>query len=69
SGYGKAAMRLAAQWILTNRPGVDCLMLAVNVRNMTARKVYLRSGFWDTGDTYCGRVGTQNILACIVGSK
>ncbi|RUW21604.1 pyridoxal-phosphate dependent enzyme [Mesorhizobium sp. M4B.F.Ca.ET.143.01.1.1] len=69
SGYGRAAMRLAAQWILTNRPGVDCLMLAVNVRNMTARKVYLRSGFWDTGGTYCGPVGTQNILACTVGSK
>ncbi|OBQ86462.1 pyridoxal-phosphate dependent enzyme [Mesorhizobium sp. WSM3873] len=69
SGYGKAAMRLAAQWILINRPAVACLMLAVNVRNMTARNVYLRSGFCDTGATYCGPVGTQNILKYIFGSE
>ncbi|WP_342709928.1 GNAT family N-acetyltransferase [Bradyrhizobium sp. B124] len=62
NGYGMAAMRLAVQWILTNRPCVDHLMLAVNARNGTARNLYLKSGFRDTGATYLGPVGIQNIL-------
>ncbi|RWM38699.1 pyridoxal-phosphate dependent enzyme [Mesorhizobium sp.] len=61
-GYGKGAIRLIARWILTNRPDVNRLMLAVNVRNVMARDSYLKSGFWDTGTTYCGPIGTQNIL-------
>ncbi|WP_206618665.1 MULTISPECIES: pyridoxal-phosphate dependent enzyme [unclassified Mesorhizobium] len=69
SGYGEAAMRLAVQWVLVNRPAVACLLLAANVRNLTARNVYLRSGFCDTGATYCGPVGTQNILKYIFDSE
>ncbi|QOZ36473.1 GNAT family N-acetyltransferase [Bradyrhizobium sp. CCBAU 53421] len=62
NGYGTAAIRLATQWILAKRPCVDHLMLAVNARNATARKLYLKSGFRDTGATYLGPVGIQNIL-------
>ncbi|MES0132578.1 pyridoxal-phosphate dependent enzyme [Mesorhizobium sp. M0029] len=69
SGFGKTAMRLAAEWILTNRPRVARFMLAVNVRNIVARKVYQTSGFCNTGATYYGPVGTQNILEYILCSK
>jgi len=61
-GYGKAANALAAEWILANRPCVSRLMLLVNARNLTARHVYLKSGYRDTGATYYGPIGIQNIL-------
>lgn len=61
-GYGSAAIELAARWVSTNRPSVNSLMLGVNVRNVPARAVYLKSGFRDTGATHYGPSGTQNIL-------
>ncbi|MET4036297.1 MULTISPECIES: GNAT family N-acetyltransferase [unclassified Bradyrhizobium] len=67
NGYGKAATGLAAQWILTNRPCINRLMLAVNVRNVRAREVYLKSGFRDTGAMHCGPIGPQNILENRIG--
>ncbi|RWD82941.1 pyridoxal-phosphate dependent enzyme [Mesorhizobium sp.] len=62
NGYGKAATRLAAEWISTNRTSINRLMLAVNARNVIARQAYLRSGFRETGNTHCGSAGLQNIL-------
>ncbi|WP_205586994.1 pyridoxal-phosphate dependent enzyme [Rhizobium sp. CCGE531] len=62
NGYGRAAAQLAAQWILANRPSIKRLMLGVNVRNVTARLVYLNAGFRDTDVTYQGPAGTQNIF-------
>ncbi|MET4519850.1 GNAT family N-acetyltransferase [Bradyrhizobium sp. I1.7.5] len=67
NGYGKAAIKLAARWISTNRPPVNSLMLGVNVRNETARAVYLKSGFRDTGATHFGPSGTQDILERKIG--
>lgn len=61
-GYGKLAIRLAVQWILKNRRCIDRLMLAVNVRNVAARQLYLSSGFLGTGAVNCGPTGPQNIL-------
>ncbi|WOH80333.1 GNAT family N-acetyltransferase [Bradyrhizobium sp. BEA-2-5] len=68
NGYGKAATGLAAQWILTNRPCVNRLMLGVNIRNVRARGAYLKSGFRDTEATHCGPIGPQNILEYKIGS-
>ncbi|SFN92634.1 cysteine synthase A [Bradyrhizobium sp. Rc3b] len=62
NGYGGAAIELAARWVSTNRPWINSLMLGVNVRNVTARAVYLKSGLRDTGATHYGPSGTQNIL-------
>jgi len=62
NGYGRAAARLARLWILTNRPSIKRLMLGVNVRNVTARHLYLKTGFRDTGATYQGPHGLQNIF-------
>ncbi|WOH57628.1 GNAT family N-acetyltransferase [Bradyrhizobium sp. BWC-3-1] len=66
-GYGRAATKLAARWVSKNRPYVGSLMLGVNVRNETARAVYLKSGFRDTGATHFGPSGTQNILEHKIG--
>lgn len=62
NGYGRAAARLAAQWISANRPSIKRLLLGVNVRNVVARAVYLKAGFRDTGSTYEGPLGPQNIF-------
>ncbi|MCK1541349.1 GNAT family N-acetyltransferase [Bradyrhizobium sp. 179] len=67
NGYGRAAIKLAARWVSTNRPIVNSLMLGVNVRNETARAVYLKSGFRDTGATHFGPSGAQNILELKIG--
>ncbi|ESX00601.1 cystathionine beta-synthase [Mesorhizobium sp. LSJC268A00] len=67
NGYGTFASKLTGEWILTNRPRINRLMLAVNGRNIKARDVYLRSGFRDTGATYCGPIGTQTIFEYRIG--
>ncbi|MGY5795537.1 pyridoxal-phosphate dependent enzyme len=62
NGYGKAVTGLAVRWISANRRSINRLMLAVNERNVTARHVYLGSGFRETGIIYCGSAGLQDIL-------
>lgn len=61
-GYGRAGAGLAVSWVRQNRPEVKQLMLAVNARNVLAKSVYLNSGFVDTGSTFRGPIGHQNIL-------
>ncbi|MER8583296.1 GNAT family N-acetyltransferase [Mesorhizobium sp. M1423] len=67
NGYGKAGIGLASQWISKNRPCVSRLMLTVEEDNVTARHVYLKSGFFDTGATYYDTFGLQNILEYEIG--
>jgi RimJ/RimL family protein N-acetyltransferase len=62
-GYGRAGIALAVEWIRLNRPKVERLMLAVNVRNRHARAIYLRCGFANTGALHQGPIGRQAILA------
>lgn len=61
-GYGRSGVDLAVQWIARFRPSVKSLMLSVNVRNELAKRVYLKCGFVDTGETCMGSIGSQNIL-------
>lgn len=61
-GYGKAAVQLAVQWLMANRPCVRRLMLTVNLRNGASRGAYLKWGFRDTGAIFVGPIGPQNIL-------
>lgn len=69
NGYGKAATELVSQWISTNRPSANRLMLAVEEDNVRARHFYLASGFSDTGATYCDKkFGLQNVLEREIGS-
>jgi RimJ/RimL family protein N-acetyltransferase len=62
-GFGRAGIELTVAWLRRNRPGVSRLMLAVNVRNVLARALYLRCGFTSTGATHRGPIGEQDILA------
>ncbi|WP_198024894.1 GNAT family N-acetyltransferase [Bradyrhizobium sp. Cp5.3] len=68
-GYGRSAVRLAAQWLSTNRPCIDRLMLSVNLRNIAARGAYLKWGFRDTGALCSGPIGPQNILEYEIGLR
>ncbi|MEM5461943.1 pyridoxal-phosphate dependent enzyme [Paraburkholderia phytofirmans] len=61
-GYGKSATTLIPEWVTSNRPEANRVMLAVNRRNAGARRLYLGSGFQETGATYPGPTGLQDIL-------
>ena len=61
-GYGKAAIRLAAQWIARERPAVTHVMSSVNVANLAAFNLNLACGLTPTGRIVEGRIGRQRIM-------
>lgn len=61
-GYGKAAIRLAAQWIARERPIVTLVMSSVNVANLAAFNLNLACGLTPTGQIVEGRLGPQRIM-------
>jgi len=63
-GCGTAAVVLAAHWIAAHWPQASKLMLSVNVENTTAREFYRRCGFQETGESFNGRLGAEDILSC-----
>ncbi len=65
-GYGKAALRLAGQWIARIRPEVTQVMSSVNVRNVPALRLNLACGFAPTGEMIEGRIGRQIVLGVSV---
>ncbi|MGY4473614.1 GNAT family N-acetyltransferase [Bradyrhizobium sp. USDA 3364] len=68
NGYGRAAVGLMAEWVWTNRPGINRIMGAINARNLTSRNVLLKAGFRDTGATHLGPIGLQNIVEYQISS-
>lgn len=62
-GYGKAAIRLAAQWIARERPMVTHVMSSVNVANLAAFNLNLACGLTPTGEIVDGRIGRQRIMS------
>ncbi|AOO85141.1 GNAT family N-acetyltransferase [Bosea vaviloviae] len=61
-GYGKAAIRLAAQWIARERPAVTHVMSSVNVANLAAFNLNVACGLTPTGRVVEGRIGRQRIM-------
>ena len=61
-GIGRAALRLIVRWIITERPTVVRLMLAVNVNNHRAAAFYERCGFLVSGVELEGRIGRQRVM-------
>ena len=61
-GYGKAAIRLAAQWIARERPAVTHVMSSVNVANLAAFHLNLVCGLTPTERIIEGRIGRQRIM-------
>lgn len=61
-GYGKAAIRLAAQWIARERPAVTHVMSSVNVDNLAAFHLNLSCGLMPTGRIVDGSIGLQKLM-------
>lgn len=61
-GYGKAAIRLAAQWIARERPAVTHVMSSVNVDNLAAFHLNLSCGLVPTGRIVDGPIGLQRLM-------
>ncbi|TLS36422.1 GNAT family N-acetyltransferase [Pseudalkalibacillus caeni] len=61
-GYGKLAMMMAPEFVSRNFNGIDEIVLAVNKRNIAAKKLYEKAGFQFEGTMREGRIGPQYIL-------
>ena len=61
-GYAKQAMFLLNKFVAAEFPNCNEIILAVNHKNITAQKLYLKVGFQDTGKRKIGPIGEQFIL-------
>lgn len=61
-GYGRAAMALLPDYVECYHPGTEEIVLLVNERNREAERLYLASGFCDTGQRRMGAKGVQKLL-------
>ncbi|MCA0987639.1 GNAT family N-acetyltransferase [Guptibacillus algicola] len=66
NGYGKEAMSLVKEYVKTNFPDIDEVVLGVNEENVAARKIYLEHGYVDLDKKKEGRSGTMSILHLFV---
>ncbi|MGX6979792.1 GNAT family N-acetyltransferase [Vagococcus elongatus] len=62
-GYAKKTLRLLPQYMLEKHPAVNEVVLAVNVRNTVAQKLYLTCGFKDEGVRVEGPKGELLVLS------
>ncbi|ART74990.1 hypothetical protein B4U37_02550 [Sutcliffiella horikoshii] len=60
-GVAGKSLDLLPDYVERNFPYVDEVVLAVNLRNEDAQRVYLRSGFKDSGRRVMGRMGEQYV--------
>ena len=61
-GYAKTAVRLAAQWIVRERPAVTHVMSSVNVDNLPSLRLNLACGMTPTGQIVEGPFGRQRLM-------
>ncbi|PJI92429.1 acetyltransferase (GNAT) family protein [Yoonia maricola] len=62
-GIAKACCMQLHDYLSKHYGDAKAVYLTVNLRNQAARKVYLASGFVDTGDQWLlGEAGPQNVL-------
>ncbi|HET7615467.1 MAG TPA: GNAT family N-acetyltransferase, partial [Bacillales bacterium] len=62
-GFAKAGMRILNGFVQKEFPCVDEVVLAVNMKNIAAQKMYEKSGFQDTGRRTFGSKGEQKVLS------
>lgn len=62
-GYGKKVMELVADYVIQQYDSVHELVLSVNLDNEHAYRMYLKSGFKDTGRKIKGIRGPQYVLS------
>lgn len=62
-GVGGRALAALPELVDRELPGAQSVVLTVNVRNLVARRLYLRHGFTDTDRLYLGgSAGPQHVL-------
>lgn len=61
-GYAKQAMLLLKEFVVTEFPNCNEIVLAVNYKNIAAQQLYLKVGFHDTGKRKVGPIGEQFIM-------
>jgi diamine N-acetyltransferase len=61
-GYGKATINSVIRYIIENFPNSKCLNLTVCADNFSARKLYEKFGFSETGDVYDDEIVYRFIL-------
>lgn len=61
-GFAKHAMRLLSEFVKSEFPSYDEIVLAVNHKNIPAQELYRKVGFHDTGERKMGPIGQQYIL-------
>ncbi len=66
-GYARLGMKALRAFVKEQFPHIREIVLAVNVRNEPAQKLYLRTGFEDRGIRRPGAVGMQWIMHYVIG--
>ncbi|WP_337084643.1 GNAT family N-acetyltransferase [Elizabethkingia anophelis] len=61
-GIAKSAMIMLPDFVKKHFPGVEKIVFGVNVTNENAYKLYLKTGYLDSGKIYEGVKGPQHIM-------
>ena len=61
-GYAKKGMLLLKDFVKTEFPNCDEIVLVVNHKNVPAQQLYLKVGFGDTGKRKMGPKGEQFVM-------
>ena len=61
-GYAKQGMLLLSDFVKSEFPNYDEIVLVVNHKNFPAQQLYLKVGFQDTGKRKIGPIGEQFIM-------
>ncbi|MFS0605313.1 GNAT family N-acetyltransferase [Peribacillus frigoritolerans] len=66
NGYAKQGMLLLSDFVKSEFPNCDEIVLVVNHKNLPAQQLYLKAGFQDTGKRKIGPIGEQFIMTLSV---
>lgn len=61
-GFAKQGMFLLSDFVKSEFPNCDEVVLVVNHKNISAQRLYLKVGFEDTGKRKIGPIGEQFIM-------
>ena len=62
-GYAKQAMLLLSDFVKSEFPYCDEIILVVNHKNIPAQRLYVKVGFNDTGKRKVGPIGEQLVMS------
>ena len=63
NGYAKQAMLLLSDFVTSEFPYCDEIVLVVNHKNIPAQRLYVKVGFNDTGKRKVGPIGEQLVMS------